>query len=431
MSQNNISSELRFDGRFNQNSSGISMINDSLIRIEITHFIQKVNFWIAIAQILMVICGILGNGLALIVINRRSLRDTSSSVFITYLAIFDTSVLVVHIINLATQYWIHSYILHCFLAYLTDLVTFCSVWVMVIMTLERCVAVHSPFLAKRFCTIERARYSIYALIVAAFILFSSTFPNIYTIDKVQQKCIVRHQYQKIIRIVKPTIFYFVPDLLLLANIFIIYELFIATRQRTKTLMNPENAVHQLNAVSFNRKQRQLTIMLVTVSLSFYIFTTPAIIDYIHQMNPPTHHNLKRLKLRFLWTNLSVLWLQMSSATNFLFYCVSGSKFRAACFETIGDICDFLRIKSVGKDDHVRSRLRRRQNKNDIRLKPYFHPDGRNGRLNNQNRRPSTSITQTYAYPLSNSSKRASSETIISTQLNSRLSSKVALNVDEV
>ncbi|CAF3421870.1 unnamed protein product, partial [Rotaria sp. Silwood2] len=244
MSQNNISSNLQFNGTFYQNNSSASMLNEGLIRIEITQFIQKVNFWIAIVEILMVICGILGNGLALIVINRRSLRDTSSSVFITYLAIFDISVLVVHITNLAISRWIQSYILHCFLAYLTDLVTFCSVWIMVIMTLERCVAVHSPFLAKRFCTRERARYSIYILIVVAFVLFSSTFPNIYTIDKIQQKCTVRHQYQKIIRIIKPTIFYFVPDILLLANIFVIYELFIASRQRTKTLMNPENAVHQ-------------------------------------------------------------------------------------------------------------------------------------------------------------------------------------------
>lgn len=299
------------------NRSMGSMLNDSALRLEITQFIQKANFWITVAEIIMVICGILGNGLAITVINRRSLRGTSSSTFITYLAIFDISVLIVHITNLATLHWIQSYILHCLLTYATDLVTFCSVWIMVVMTLDRCIAVHSPFLAKQFCTTERARYSVYILIVFAVFLFSSTFPVIYTVDKVQQKCVVRHQYQKLIRFIKPTIFYFVPDLLLLANLFVIYELFMAKRQRTKTLMNPENAVHQLNAVSFNRKQQQLTIMLVTVSLSFYLFTTPAIIDYIHQINPPTHNKPKRLKWRFLMMNLSVLWLQMSSAVCYL------------------------------------------------------------------------------------------------------------------
>jgi len=91
---------------------------------------------------------------------------------------------------------------------------------------------------------------------------------------------------------------------------------VAKRQRTQTLLNTENPVHQLNAASFNRKQRQLTVMLVTVSLGFYLFSTPVIIDYIRQIYPPTYHDVQRLKMRFLRTNLTVLWGQMSSATNF-------------------------------------------------------------------------------------------------------------------
>lgn len=298
------------------NSSSTLTMNDTAIRIEMTEFILKVNFWLLIVEIIMVAFGLFGNGLALIVVNRRSLRGTSSSIFITYLAIFDIAVLVVQIIGLATSQWILPYILHCSFAYLTDLVTFCSVWIMVIMTLDRCIAVRSPFLAKRFCTIGHARYSIYILIVFAVLFFSTTFPIIHEVDYDQQKCVVRSQYQTIIRIVKPSIFYFVPDLLLLANLFVIYELFAASRQRKKTLMNPENAISQLNAVTFNRKQQQLTIMLVTVSLSFYLFTTPAIVDYINQLYQSTTNDIKRLKRRFFFMNFTVLWLQMSSAVSF-------------------------------------------------------------------------------------------------------------------
>ena len=297
------------------NYSLFKMVNETEIRMEINKFIQNLNYWLLIVECLMVFCGICGNLLALIVINRRSLRDTSSSVFITYLAIFDSSVLLVHISSLISSRLVRSYLLHCSLAYLTDFVTFSSVWIMVIMTIERCIAVHSPFLAKRLCTIQRARYSMYLLILVALLLCSCSFPVVYTIDRSQKKCGVRAQYQTILRIVKPTIFYFIPDLILLINLFIIYELFVARRQRTHTLVNPENAVHQIDAASFNRKQVQLTVMLVTVSLSFYIFTTPAVIDYIRQRNPPTYRDVKRLKMRFLRTNLSVLWLQMSSAVS--------------------------------------------------------------------------------------------------------------------
>jgi hypothetical protein len=315
MNLTNIHSVYVLGDKYDINHSSIPIFNDTSMRIEINEFIRQVNYWLMIVEIFMVICGICGNGLALVIINRRSLRDTSSSVFITYLAIFDSAVLIVHITSLIIFRTIQYYILHCFLAYLTDLITFLSVWIMVIMTIERCVAVHSPFLAKRFCTIQRARYSMYILIFFALILFSITFPFLHIIDRRQQKCIVRKQYQTLIRIIKPTIFYFIPDLILLINLFIIYELFQARRQRTQTLINPENAIHQINAASFNRKQQQLTIMLVTVSLSFYIFTTPAIIDYIRQRNPPKYRDIKRLKMRFLRTNLTVFWLQMSSAVS--------------------------------------------------------------------------------------------------------------------
>ena len=289
--------------------------NDTFVRIELTKFIHTVNHWLLIIDFLMVVCGIAGNGLALTIINRRSLRDTSSSVFITYLAIFDTSVLLVHIASLITSRTIESLVLHCLLACLTDIVTFLSVWIMVIMTLERCVAVHSPFLAKRFCTLQQARCSICALLLVSCLLFLSTFPLIYTIDRQQSKCIVRAHYQTPLRFVKPTIFYFIPDVILLVNLFIIYELVMAKRRRTQTLINPENAIHQINAASFNRKQHQLTVMLVSVSLSFYLFTTPAIIDYIRQRQPPAYRDVHRLKMRFLRTNVTVLWLQMSSAVS--------------------------------------------------------------------------------------------------------------------
>ncbi|CAF1250557.1 unnamed protein product [Adineta ricciae] len=406
------------------NQSSIEIFDDRAMRIEITEFIRQVNYWLMIIEMIMVICGICGNGMALIVINRRSLRDTSSSVFITYLAIFDSSVLIVHITSLITLHSIQSYILHCFFTFLTDFVTFSSVWIMVVMTIERCIAVHSPFLAKRFCTVQRARYSIYLLLVFALIVFSITYPVIYTIDEAQNKCGVREQYQTILRIIKPTVFYFIPDLILLVNLFIIYELFIARRHRTQTLINPENAIHQINAASFNRKQQQLTIMLVTVSLSFYLFTTPAIIDYIRQRNPPNYRDVKRLKMRFLRTNLTVLWLQMSSATNFLFYCLSGSKFRATCVETLDDVYYYIRTKF--DEDYQRKRPPNR-----MRTSSNFGLEMRNGiYYDRRDTRRSTSIQQTFTYPLSVSSKRASCDTMAGSQLNSRRTSKCVINVQE-
>lgn len=292
--------------------------NDSAVRAEVTAFIREVNYWIGIIEICMVVFGVIGNTLALIIINRPSLRNTSSSVFITYLAIFDSLVLIVHLTGLILLSRIKFYILHCLITFLADFVTFCSVWIMVIMTLERCIAIHSPLLAKRLCTVERTRHAMYSLIVFALIVFSATLPIVYTRNLNQTKCLIRPEYQTLLRILKPTTFYFIPDILLLVNIFIIYELFMARRYRTQKLINPENAMSQINAASFNRKQQQLTLMLVTVSLSFYIFSTPTVIDYILQGKPPDHKDPKRLKILILRSNLTVLWVQMSSAVRFFF-----------------------------------------------------------------------------------------------------------------
>lgn len=424
------------------NYSLVKVVNDTEMRREIGRFIQNLNYWLLIVECLVVFFGICGNLLALVVINRRSLRDTSSSVFITYLAVFDSSVLLVHLTSLITSRFVRSTTLHCLLAYLTDFVTFSSIWIMVIMTIERCIAVHSPFSAKRLCTIQRARYSMYILLVIDFLLCTVSFPFIYTVDESQRKCGVRQQYQTILRIVKPTLFYFVPDLILLINLFIIYELFIARRQRAHTLVNPENAVHQIDAATFNRKQLQLTVMLVTVSLSFYLFTTPAIIDYIRQRNPPTYRDVKRLKMRFLRTNFTVLWLQMSSAvsvnreispglifflqTNFLFYCLAGSKFRTVCLETVFDLCQYLRHQ-IG-----RGSFRRRRNSTTLQANSHYGLEMHNGLGHNyRHQRPSMSNQPTYTYQLSQSFKRRSSDATPSSQLSARRVSNAFKHADEV
>ncbi|CAF1584784.1 unnamed protein product, partial [Didymodactylos carnosus] len=272
----------------------------------------------------------------------------------------------------------------------------------------RCMAVHSPFLAKRFCTAQHARFSVYVLVFLAFVLFSATSPILYTVDLNQQKCVIRGHLKKLIRYIKPAIFYFVPDILLLANLFVIYELWLATRLRKKTLTNPNNSI-SLNAANFNRKQRQLTIMLVTVSVSFYIFTTPAIIDYIAQVNPPQHHDVKKLKWRFLRINVTVLILQMNSVTNFIFYCLAGSKFRSACLDTLKEGYDqllylwyrhIMNKKNYEKPSRYNARLSGCRQLDTV--------DENRKRIFGDRQRRSTSIIANN----NNSSKRPSRETIL-------------------
>jgi hypothetical protein len=115
---------------YNNSSQSLPPIG---FRVELNQYIAKVNYILLFIQAFISIMGVLGNLLVLIVINRKSLRNTSAAVFITYMAIFDTAFLLVHAANLVRSR--RNLILHCSLTYLTDLSTFCANWVLVIITL--------------------------------------------------------------------------------------------------------------------------------------------------------------------------------------------------------------------------------------------------------------------------------------------------------
>jgi hypothetical protein len=114
------------------NNSYLSILSDAS-RDELGRYLLKVNNIIFFVQAFITIMGVLGNLLAVIVINRKPLKSTSSAVFITYMAIFDTAVLLVHAANLAKPR--RNLFIHCASTYLTDLSTFCANWVLIIITL--------------------------------------------------------------------------------------------------------------------------------------------------------------------------------------------------------------------------------------------------------------------------------------------------------
>jgi hypothetical protein len=74
---------------------------------------------------------------------------------------------------------------------------------------------------------------------------------------------------------------------------------------------------RISDVHSNRKQRQLTVMLVTVNLAFYLFTTPAWVMYILELSPPKHQEITKLKRSFLFAQISVVLLQLNNAVSYL------------------------------------------------------------------------------------------------------------------
>ncbi|CAF0877370.1 unnamed protein product [Rotaria sordida] len=325
------------------NNSSISLTSKEF-RNEIKRYLANLNYTLSFVQIFIVLFGVFGNILALVVINRKSLRNTSPSVYITYLAIFDSCVLLLHGANLARP---GRYLfIHCSLTYLTDLATFCANWILVIITLERCVAVSSPFLAKRFCTVDSARRSIYIFLTISIIFFSITFPFIYDIKRTSKikKCVIRSHFVLILRIYQVILFYAIPDVLLLSNLYTLYALCQRTQRFSSVYLKDEQKLNMRKSdINSSGKQRQLTIMLVTVSLSFYLFTTPAMILFIREYHPVKHHDINKIKQNIFFSQMSVILLQLNDATNFIFFCFTGQRFRQATIQTFYEYSERLNI----------------------------------------------------------------------------------------
>ena len=112
------------------------------------------------------------------------------------------------------------------------------------------------------------------------------------------------------------LYYFLPDLLLLLNFFTLYMLCRRRQQFTSPCVNNGNKVEMhVSDVNSNRKQRQLTIMLVTVSLSFYLFTAPTIYSLIGLRTLPDKPSLGDYKFDSVFMVIAMILHQLNNAVS--------------------------------------------------------------------------------------------------------------------
>ena len=191
------------------------------------------------------------------------------------------------------------------------------------------MAVLAPFLAKRFCTAHSARRSVYILLAVSLVFFTASFFYFYDLRRARecQRCDLHPNSAAFYRVSKLILFYGVPDLLLLSNIFTIYSLLKRRQQqqqhhqRSSASDSPSSKAiveMRVNDVHSSRKQRQLTIMLLTVNLAFYTFTTPANIIVLiktYARKDPVFIFNQRAKCIWLLGQLSVPLLQLPNAVS--------------------------------------------------------------------------------------------------------------------
>ena len=304
-----------------------------------TDYVHRIAFTY-VAPIL-ICAGTVGNILSLIVLQSKAFRRAPSSFILSALALTDTGVLLCALMRHWIKYLTNRTVdirylslagckLHLlFTYYLPQL----SSWSLVLLTMERFVSVKWPFKAK---VIFRKSRMISAWVTTAILLGALNSHFIKTADLFYtevtngndtytvQRCSYALETEYFTRIIWPWVDLIVLSLAPLAIIATTNTIIVVT------LIQARRARQSQMQVTADDDSGSITAMLVGISVMFLLTTTPTSIYFIGatRLHWPlsTYTDLYNTITAFSITNI-VYYL--SNSTNFLIYCISGSKFRRA------------------------------------------------------------------------------------------------------
>ena len=214
-----------------------------------------------------------------------------------------------------------------------------SVWVVVIMTLDRFIAIVFPLKMARLCTIRRAKCIIIGLLIFTLLFNIEYFIIVESYNRLgHPACRYRSQYSyfahKIWSWIDMAVYAIVPEIC----IFTLNTIIIITLKRARK--------SQANLVQGKRrvKKDHLTPMLLTVSIVFFILTTPKtsliIISGYWEYKKTTESFVQFLFLNTLFR----FFADLNHCINFFLYFVSGPSFR----KDLAKLLPCFRIKACGK-----------------------------------------------------------------------------------
>ena len=321
-----------------RNDSALTSLEDSVSSGEVKHADISRLLWIYIAPVIFFV-GIVGNMLVLLVMRRRRMRGTSTSVYLRFLAIFDIFVLIIGMIPEWLEYMgfvvfkeLHPVTckLEKFLAYS------CSdtaIWILVIFTLDRFHALVFPFSKLDICQPHRAKYNVLAAglmaIIKNFHVFFTRGPATFTLDStegnitISKVCGDPEPFTYFENFVRPWIAFTLVSaipfcILLCCNMFIIRVLC-----SVKKMHN-----HQSVVTSKEKQIVQMSLMCLSASFCFLICITPSIVlrigkPYWAKDSETGEPNQWYDIAKAITTQLTYV----NHSANFFLYCLSGKRFR--------------------------------------------------------------------------------------------------------
>ncbi|KAM7542380.1 hypothetical protein Aperf_G00000009077 [Anoplocephala perfoliata] len=297
--------------------------------------------------------GLFGNALTVFVLRAKRLQQTSTSFYLTALAITDMLYLLTSLVASIANfiYFFPSELRQtsstfCVLIpFLSYTLAYISVWLLVAVTVERAIWVVLPFRAHRICT-KRTAKLIVALLVIGFTILDVHFFSTMRYIEIRPgawACMTTFFSDKVFPFLDLLLVAVLPcTIMLVANCLIGWKLRVMRKFRSKaaTAANLNNKILNSNSdqtyVEKKGKSTNLTRMLVSTNIFFILSVTPLLIydviffsvdlkAWAEQAEEERGVIMFAIE-RFVYT----LWYT-NFAIHFLLYCLSGPPFRAEVF----------------------------------------------------------------------------------------------------
>ncbi|KAH3881362.1 probable G-protein coupled receptor 139 [Dreissena polymorpha] len=300
-----------------------------------------VYIWIIVSP--MLICfGLIGNTLSIIVLSKKRFAKMVSTTYLLGLSFVDMAVLIVGLLRQWVKYTFEydvrfTYDAVCKIhAWLVYVLADCSVWILVMITVERVLATLLPHRSKSLCSNRAPKIVLFCIVIASLAVNVNILVG-YRLVELNGNATHTSQckphdggyedfYDQTWHWIDLAKFSLVPFVILSSgNACIVYKVVQSGHKMMRsstTSASTRGSTQQRNARTSN-----MSVLLVCLNVVFIVCTLPICIYFIGNRYWIPQEVPLHIKLKDPWWAVVNMLLYTNNACNFVMYCFMGSRFR--------------------------------------------------------------------------------------------------------